>query len=219
MDIWRGVLRRGPRPRRCPGSLAGGTVAVRAGPPQPATYAEPPRWAVPHPDGCRVRCQRLRPARGARGPGRIPRARGRAAGQRNPVRGSAPLIRSSSCAAAARSTCSDPAVFDALGLDRAGVRSIPDGSLGGLTAAPVRDGTLLSELSDRRVYVARGGQLHLVPDQARFEEEGLVGRLGPVWCPMGRSARIPVGPPLPGSSESEAHPAPWLMPVRAKRGP
>lgn len=102
---------------------------------------------------------------------------------------------------------SDPAVFDALGLDRAGVRSIPDGSLGGLTAAPVRDGTLLSELSDRRVYVARGGQLHLVPDQARFEEEGLViGGIGLV--PDGSLGGIPVGPPLPGSSD----PKPILRP-------
>jgi hypothetical protein len=95
---------------------------------------------------------------------------------------------------------SDPAAFEALRLERAAVRSIPDGSLGGLPTAPVRDGTLLSELSDPRVYVARGGQLHLVPDEARFQAEGFVtADIGLV--PDGSLGGVPMGQPLPSSPD------------------
>lgn len=102
---------------------------------------------------------------------------------------------------------SDPVVFDALGLERTTVRSIPDGSLGGLGTAPLRDGTLSRELSDPRVYVAREGQLHLVPDQARFEEEGfVVAEIGLV--PDGSLGDIPMGPPLRGSPDPVPKPRP-----------
>jgi hypothetical protein len=102
---------------------------------------------------------------------------------------------------------SDPEVFDALGLERAAVRSIPDGSLGGLATAPVRDGTLLSELDDPRVYIARSGQLHLVPDEGRFQEEGLVtADIGLV--PDGSLSGVPMGPPLEGSPDPTPIPRP-----------
>jgi hypothetical protein len=107
----------------------------------------------------------------------------------------------------------DAAVFDALGLNPSAVRIIPDGSLGNLATAPVRDGTLLRELTDPRVYVARAGRLRHVPDMQTFEAEGFVAaNVGLV--PDGALGGVPKGGPLPSS-----HPNPTPIPRSwAERG-
>lgn len=100
----------------------------------------------------------------------------------------------------------DPAVFNALGLSWGAVRTIPDGSLGNLATAAVRDGTLLRELTDPRIYVARGGRLRQVPDMQTFEAEGFVAaNVGLV--PDGALGGVPKGRPLASS-----HPDPLPIP-------
>jgi hypothetical protein len=87
-----------------------------------------------------------------------------------------------------------PEVFNALGLDWGSVRTIPDGSLGGLRNIP-RDGTLLKEQSTAAVYVMRGGQLRGIPSAEEFEARGFVWELIGV-VPDGSLDGIPVGPNL-----------------------
>jgi hypothetical protein len=89
-----------------------------------------------------------------------------------------------------------PEAFDALGLNWAALRIIPDGSLRGLDTATPREGTLLRELDDPRVFVVRNGQLRHVPSAQAFDANGFVwGNVAVV--PDGALNKLVMGDPLP----------------------
>jgi hypothetical protein len=87
-----------------------------------------------------------------------------------------------------------PEVFEALGLDWAKVREIPQGTLAGLRPMPL-DWTLLRERSADPVWLVDGGRLRHVTSQA------VMDRLGLEWgcvrvVPDGALAGLATGTPI-----------------------